>query len=86
MVAMSPSVFVTPDGLPVANGYLIVRPYSGGNLGGNMQLQSNGVRVPLDSTGTIINNEFVIDTFYTVSVYTFHGQLIAGPILVQITD
>lgn len=86
-VPMSPSTFVYLDNTPVANGHLIVRPYSVAESAGlGYQLQSNAVRIELDVNGTIINNEFVIDTVYVVSVYNAKGQLVAEPRLIVVSD
>jgi hypothetical protein len=79
-------IFTLPSGSPVANGYLMIRLSIPGSVN-DTQIQSNFVKVPLDSTGTVIgtptfwHNTDISPpgTSYIQSVYTSQGQLISGP-------
>jgi hypothetical protein len=81
--------FVNPDGTPVANGYITVRLNVNAQVnvsGVFTQVQSNSIKMLLDSSGTIIGGGNVWETslmspktedlYYVVNVYTQAGQLI----------
>jgi len=77
--------FVNPDGSPVANGVLLIRLNQDGSTN-DTQIQSNFIRIPLDSNGYVIGSpnlpvNSVISppgTYYIGKVYSATGQLIGG--------
>lgn len=82
-----------PDGSPVANGYLLIRLNIDGNVS-DSSIDSNFIRVPLDSDGNISgspvfwpNDEISPSgTYYVLKVYQANGKLVAGPMVVTITE
>jgi hypothetical protein len=88
--------FLTPDGNPVANGYLKIRlnrdcAISSGGQTGQIGSQSV-ITVNLDNTGNVSGAVFIwpndqlfpSGNQYIFKVYTNNGLLVSGPYLVSI--
>ena len=82
--------FQSPDGTPLANGYLLFTLSQDGLVNGSSQIAAGReIKIVLDSTGNVVTspaqylwpNDVIIpaNTFYTVSAYTSAGQLVWGP-------
>lgn len=86
------TTFQTPDGSPVASGYITIRLSTDGSTTGNTSVSMQITKIGLDNTGTLIgspvfwpNNEITPSgTMYIVNVYSSIGELVGGPLYITV--
>ncbi|GEM_PF-4960284 len=84
--SLTVNTFITPDGSPVSNGFILIRLSQDGSASGE-QITTQFVSIPLDVNGTIIGspvfwvNAYISPsgTYYIQSVYSATGQCVSGP-------
>jgi hypothetical protein len=87
------TTYVNPDGSPVANGTLLIRLNRDG-ITSDKQIQSNFIRIPLDSQGRVTGSPVLpltsaitpSGTYYIGKVYNSTGQLVGIPFIVPVQN
>lgn len=87
--------FQDATGNLLVNGYLLFELSQDGQVNGSTELAAGfKIKIPLDASGNVVTsptysvwpNDVItpINTFYNVSAYSAHGQLVWGPNAVQV--
>lgn len=78
--------FQTPDGNPVANGYILIRLNTDG-VASSEQIHSNFAKITLDASGNLTGSPLFwpnasilpAGSYYIIQVFQSNGQLVSGP-------